>query len=139
MVSRLLGERQNLDRVQIDQKMRSISGEQTLSAVYNTAIIYSGFQIRAPFSPFNSHPKHMLWVLKRTVSMRRSIRAPKTHFDIGLRKKICCGYKKNHLIETVLLSTLEDTCLILARKIIPNLNYAYKIIRTMDYSGTLEA
>ena len=84
MVSRLLGERRNLDRAQIDQKMRSISGEQTLSAVYNTPIIYSGFQIRAPvgkpFSPFNSHPKHMLWVLKRTVSMRWSFRAPKTHF-----------------------------------------------------------
>ena len=84
MVSRLLGERRNLDRAQIDQKMRSIRGEQTLSAVYNTPIIYSGFQIRAPvgkpFSPFNSHPKHMLWVLKRTVSMRRSFRAPKTHF-----------------------------------------------------------
>ena len=73
MVSRLLGERRNLDRAQIDQKMRSIRGEQTLSAVYNTPIIYSGFQIRAPvgkpFSPFNSHPKHMLWALKRTVSM----------------------------------------------------------------------
>ena len=27
MVSRLLGERRNLDRAQIDQKMRSISGE----------------------------------------------------------------------------------------------------------------
>ena len=80
MVSRLLGERRNLDRAQIDQKMGSIRGEQTLSAVYNTPIIYSGFQIRAPvgkpFSPFNSHPKHMLWVLKRTVSMRRSFRAP---------------------------------------------------------------
>ena len=84
MVSMLLGERRNLDRAQIDQKMRSIRGEQTLSAVYNTPIIYSGFQIRAPvgkpFSPFNSHPKHMFWVLKRTVSMRRSFRAPKTHF-----------------------------------------------------------
>ena len=34
MVSRLLGERRNLDRAQIDQKMRSIRGEQTLSAVY---------------------------------------------------------------------------------------------------------
>ena len=42
MVSRLLGERRNLDRAQIDQKMRSIRGEQTLSAVYNTPIIYSG-------------------------------------------------------------------------------------------------
>ena len=84
MVSRLIGERRILDRAQIDQKMRSISGEHTLSAVYNTAIINSGFQIRAPvrkpFSPFNSHPKHMLWVLKRTVSMRQSFRAPKTHF-----------------------------------------------------------
>ena len=38
MVSRLLGERRNLDRAQIDQKMRSIRGEQTLSAVYNTPI-----------------------------------------------------------------------------------------------------
>ena len=26
-----------------------------------------------------NHPKHMLWVLKRTVSMRRFFRAPKTH------------------------------------------------------------
>ena len=26
-----------------------------------------------------SHSKHMLWVLKRTVSMRRFFRAPKTH------------------------------------------------------------
>ena len=28
---------------------------------------------------FISHPKHMLWVLKRTVSMRQFFRAPKTH------------------------------------------------------------
>ena len=28
---------------------------------------------------FISHPKHMLWVLKRTVSMRRFFWAPKTH------------------------------------------------------------
>ena len=28
---------------------------------------------------FISHPKHMLWVLKRTVSMRLFFRAPKTH------------------------------------------------------------
>ena len=28
---------------------------------------------------FISHPKHMLWVLKRTVSMRRLFKAPKTH------------------------------------------------------------
>ena len=92
MVSRLLGERRNLDRAQIDQKMRSISGERTLSAVYNTAIIYSCFQIRAPvgkpFSPFNPHPKHMLWVLKRTVSMRRSFRAPKTLSYIGEKKNM---------------------------------------------------
>ena len=31
---------------------------------------------------FISHPKHMLWVLKRTVSMRRFFRAPKTHVFI---------------------------------------------------------
>ena len=92
----------------MDQKMRLINGEQTLSAVYNTAIIYSAFQIRAfvgkPFSPFNSHPKHMLWVLKRTVSIRRSFRAPKHMFNIGEKKKYVVGTKKNHLIETVLLS-----------------------------------
>ena len=28
---------------------------------------------------FIYHPKHMLWVLKRTVSMRRFFLAPKTH------------------------------------------------------------
>ena len=28
---------------------------------------------------FISHPKHMLWALKRTVSMRRFFCAPKTH------------------------------------------------------------
>ena len=31
---------------------------------------------------FISHPKHMLWVLKRTVSMRRFFWAPKTHVQI---------------------------------------------------------
>ena len=29
-----------------------------------------------------SQPKHMLWVLKRTVSMRRFFRAPKTYVKI---------------------------------------------------------
>ena len=32
---------------------------------------------------FISHPKHMVWVLERTVSMRRSPRAPKTHVQIN--------------------------------------------------------
>ena len=32
---------------------------------------------------FIYHPKHMLWVLKRTVSRRRFFLAPKTHFLIN--------------------------------------------------------
>ena len=32
---------------------------------------------------FISHPKHMLWVLKRTVSMRQFVWAPKTHVQIN--------------------------------------------------------
>ena len=94
MVSRLLGERRNLDRAQIDQKMRSIRREQTLSAVYNTPIIYSGFQIRAPggkpFSPFNSHPKHMLWVLKRDGPFEH----PKHIFNIGEKKNMLWVQKR---------------------------------------------
>ena len=37
-----------------------------------------------------SQPKHMLWVLKRTVSMRRFFWAPKTHVCLNwwIRKKI---------------------------------------------------
>ena len=31
---------------------------------------------------FISHAKHMLWVLKRTISMRRLFRVPKTHVRI---------------------------------------------------------
>ena len=39
-----------------------------------------GFQIREFILFFLiSQPKHMLWVLKRTVSMRGFFRAPKTH------------------------------------------------------------
>ena len=68
MVSRLSGERRNLDRAQIDQKMRSISGEHTLSAVYNTAIIYSGFQVRALLE---NHFLHLILI-----------------------QNICCGYSK---------------------------------------------
>ena len=35
-----------------------------------------------------SHPKHIVWVLKRTVSMRRFFWAPKTHVYInGLENK----------------------------------------------------
>ena len=109
MVSRLLGERRNLDRAQIDQKMRSIRGEQALSAVYNTPIIYSGFQIRAlvgkPFSPFNSHPKHMLWVLKKNRLNETVLSSTQNTFLILVRKKYVVGTKKNHFIETVLLST----------------------------------
>ena len=34
-----------------------------------------------------SQPKHMLWVLKRTISMRLFFCAPNT-------QNICCGYSK---------------------------------------------
>ena len=98
MVSRLLGERRNLNRAQIDQKMRSISGEHTLSAVYNTAIIYSGIQIRAPvgksFSPFNSHPKTYVVGTQKNRLNETVLSSTQNTFLILVRKKICCGYKK---------------------------------------------
>ena len=37
---------------------------------------------------FISHPKHMVWVLKRTVSMRRSLEHPKHMFKLMGKKTI---------------------------------------------------
>ena len=52
---------------------------------------------------FISHPKHMLWVLKRTVSLSY-------YFLYYSSKTYVVGTQKNRLIEAVLLST-QNTCL----------------------------
>ena len=46
----------------------------------NSPLVKSVYQKKHFF--FISEPKHMLWVLKRTVSMRRFFWAPKTYVKI---------------------------------------------------------
>ena len=141
MVSRLLGKSRNLDRAQIDQKMRSISGEQTLPAVYNTPIIYSGFQIRAPvgkpFSPFNSHPKHFLWVLKEPSQWDSPSEHPKHIFNIDEKKNMLRVQKRTISFRRFFWAPKKTHAWYWREKSYQI--YTYKIIRTMDYSGTLEA
>ena len=46
------------------------------------AQLYIRTLVKSAYKKINfliSQPKHMLWVLKRTVSMRRFFEAPKTH------------------------------------------------------------
>ena len=68
------------------------------------------------FFLLNSQWKPMLWVLKRTSSMRQFISAAQTHvwtndfFLIFSNQSICCEYSKQHLNELILLST-RNICL----------------------------
>ena len=51
-----------------------------------------------------SQPKHMLWVLKRTVSWRRFLEHPKHMFKLMVKKIITFYIKKVPLTGTMVLS-----------------------------------
>ena len=50
-----------------------------LAKEFGMLAIVAGPQIRGNKMIFFSQPKHMFWVLKRTFSIRRFFKEPKTH------------------------------------------------------------
>ena len=76
--------------------------------------LIAGLQIRMhtrKLFVFISQPKHMLWVLKRTVLMRRFICAPKHMFKLmGMKIITILRFKKNCLTGPMLIAS-QNRCI----------------------------